>query len=211
MVLIDIETNRFTTGKGDQKRMKIVCLGDSLTFGYGISPEENWISLLNQKNKHEFINKGINGDTSGGMLSRFYQDVVSLKPNNVFIMGGVNDLIAGDGLQSVKANIMALTHNAYHNQIIPTLGIPPMGDVEKIRSDWRAFTDFNEVKRLLLEYREWIKTFSKTFGPKVVDLYQAYEDSENREESEEYYVDGLHPNRFGQTLMAKHIGLRYGI
>ncbi len=35
--------------------MKIVCLGDSLTYGLGVSVDDNWIALLNREIGHEVI------------------------------------------------------------------------------------------------------------------------------------------------------------
>lgn len=37
-------------------------------------------------------NRGIGGDTSAGMLSRLYFDVVQQRPDIVIFMGGTNDL-----------------------------------------------------------------------------------------------------------------------
>ena len=67
--------------------MKIVCIGDSITFGYGVQSNENWINILNDKLNITFINRGLNGDTSSGMLFRSYEDIIKLKPNGVIIMG----------------------------------------------------------------------------------------------------------------------------
>jgi len=52
--------------------MKLVCLGDSLTYGYKIKPSEAWPSLIiSQKcDNVEVLNKGILGDTTGGMLAQ---------------------------------------------------------------------------------------------------------------------------------------------
>lgn len=46
--------------------MKIVCLGDSTTYGYMVNRNQVWTSILNTKFNNsniQFINKGINGDT----------------------------------------------------------------------------------------------------------------------------------------------------
>ena len=55
--------------------MKIICIGDSLTEGYGVGRPENWVTLLNERSENDIINKGISGDTTGGMLARFQKDV----------------------------------------------------------------------------------------------------------------------------------------
>lgn len=56
--------------------MKIVCLGDSLTYGFGVSRSNSWTNIVNEETRLEIVNKGINGDTTSGMLARFNEDVV---------------------------------------------------------------------------------------------------------------------------------------
>ena len=48
--------------------MKIVCLGDSLTYGFMVRRSKIWTKLSEDKTGFEIINEGISGDTSGGML-----------------------------------------------------------------------------------------------------------------------------------------------
>ena len=50
--------------------MKLICIGDSLTFGYGVRPSQRWTRLCAQETGWEIVNKGISGDTTGGMLVR---------------------------------------------------------------------------------------------------------------------------------------------
>jgi acyl-CoA thioesterase I len=56
--------------------MKIVCIGDSLTEGLGVDKQKSWPIILGELGKMVVINKGISGDTTSGMVSRFYQDVI---------------------------------------------------------------------------------------------------------------------------------------
>ena len=56
-------------------RPRIVVLGDSLTAGLGLSPEESYPTLLQQKLDaggfhYDVVNAGVSGDTSAGGLSR---------------------------------------------------------------------------------------------------------------------------------------------
>lgn len=39
------------------------------------------------------------------MLNRFFDDVISKKPNSIFIMGGTNDLLCGRSVSSIVYNI----------------------------------------------------------------------------------------------------------
>ena len=50
--------------------MKLICIGDSLTFGYGVRPSQRWTRLCAQETGWEIVNEGISGDTTGGMLVR---------------------------------------------------------------------------------------------------------------------------------------------
>lgn len=103
-----VESKKYvTTGKREIK-MKIVCIGDSITYGYNVDYNQSWIHPARQKTGYEIINCGINGDTSGGMLARFYDDVITEKPDYVHIMGGVNDIICINNADIVKPNIMAM-------------------------------------------------------------------------------------------------------
>src|SRR5665647_575487 len=99
--------------------MKIVCIGDSLTQGFGVSNRENWVALMNKSSKVEFINKGINGDTTSGMLSRFNKDVIEEKPKIVIIMGGLNDIIVENSPGGIQSNIMSMAVS-YTHLTLPT-------------------------------------------------------------------------------------------
>ena len=50
--------------------MKLIRIGDSLTFGYGVHLSQRWTRLCAQETGWELVNEGINGDTTGGMLAR---------------------------------------------------------------------------------------------------------------------------------------------
>ena len=84
---------------------KYVFLGDSLIYGYGVSPKDNWVYKLKNTLNLNLYNKGINGSTTTDMLIRFEEDVLSLNPTDVFIMGGTNDLLSNRSVQSIINNI----------------------------------------------------------------------------------------------------------
>jgi lysophospholipase L1-like esterase len=72
--------------------MRIVCLGDSLTWGkYGGSYVNALASL---KPEHTFINAGVGGDTVVNLARRLESDVIAQTPDAVFVMVGCNDAIS---------------------------------------------------------------------------------------------------------------------
>ena len=76
--------------------MKLICIGDSLTFGYGVRPSQRWTRLCAQETGWEIVNEGISGDTTGGMLVRLRallaeRDICVQHPL-ALLMGGANDI-----------------------------------------------------------------------------------------------------------------------
>jgi lysophospholipase L1-like esterase len=72
--------------------MKIVCLGDSLTWGqYGGSYVDALARLLPQ---HSWINAGVGGDTVINLLRRIENDVLPHQPDEILVMVGGNDAIS---------------------------------------------------------------------------------------------------------------------
>jgi len=115
--------------------MRIVALGDSLTVGY-MSPVTGleWppyqpyssfleemirdaIAKMRKDAKVEIINKGLNGDLTESMLSRFDGDVLQLKPSHVIILGGTNDLGWSIPVAEIYRNLEKMYDKAIHHSI----------------------------------------------------------------------------------------------
>ena len=55
---------------GKDEAMELICLGDSLTYGYGVRSAQRWSTLVGQGLQCEVTKLGICGDPTGGMLVR---------------------------------------------------------------------------------------------------------------------------------------------
>lgn len=185
--------------------MKFVCIGDSLTFGYRVSRSKVWTKLFADKYQIEVVNRGINGDTTAGMLSRFEKDVVSQNPTHVLIMGGTNDYIMGSSLAMVRLNISTIVHQAVHNNIVPIIGIQILTDPAEAKSNWSNITDFNKINQEITRYREWVFEFAKIFNVDVIDFYKYFDDHLKMSSVAAMYIDGLHPTIEGNRVMAEAI------
>jgi len=78
----------------DSRGKNIVCFGDSLTFGYGVNPGEDYPSALSKMMTIPVINKGISSETSSEALSRFNSDVLGNDPLIVIIEFCGNDFLS---------------------------------------------------------------------------------------------------------------------
>ena len=103
---------------------KVVCHGDSLTEASDLDKNYSWPNLVESKLNLNVINSGIGGDTSGGLLGRFYHDVVRHQPDLVIILGGTNDLWWDLEINLIQANIFAMACQAQFHNITPIVGFP---------------------------------------------------------------------------------------
>ncbi len=179
--------------------MKLVCLGDSLTYGYGVPRRDCWVSLCAERTGHTLVNRGITGDTAGGMLSRFGRDVLNERPDRVLIMGGANDIfLTGSDLRA-RADLGALVHQSVAAGIRPMLGLPIPLSPALVPPPWTELTDFFALEPVFRAYRDWLLRFAGIFRIQTVDFsLPAFAPPEGMR----LYLDGLHPNREGHRLMA---------
>jgi lysophospholipase L1-like esterase len=182
--------------------MKILCLGDSLTYGFGVASRDTWVALTAERTKLELVNRGINGDTTGGMLARFGDETAAHSPDRVLLMGGSNDIFISGSLDSAKTNMSALAHRSVALGVAPLIGTPPPLDVETLRRDWADLTDAARSQELGDEYAEWLRRFADVFNIPLVDFRAAFEAVSDQEQKHALYLDGLHPTPAGHRLMA---------
>jgi len=79
---------------------KHVLLGDSWFSTEGVSQR-----LAEKLDDAEIINKGIGGNTSANMLTRFDQDVASQSPDVVWLIAGTNDYYLGVSVSDFTRNM----------------------------------------------------------------------------------------------------------
>lgn len=186
--------------------MKIVCLGDSLTAGYKVRAEDAWVSILNRETPHTWINCGISGDTSVGMLVRLQTQVLPQKPDAVFWMGGSNDVIVTNSSDTAKASLMAMIHHCGQWGVIPMIGIPTT--VRSVPDRWSSVCDMPKVRAGSEEYVRWLRNFVVGIPQRHVDFDAAFRAVGNG--AELYLEDGLHPGEIGQRIMANAVMVRLG-
>jgi len=71
----------------------IICFGDSLTFGYGTDPGEDYPSALRKLVSLPVFNSGVDGNTTFEALERLENDVLSKNPRLVIVEFCGNDFL----------------------------------------------------------------------------------------------------------------------
>lgn len=182
--------------------MKLVCIGDSLTYGYGVSSNECWVELLHKNLNIEVINKGVNGDTTTGILSRSSRDILDLTPSHVIIMAGTNDILLNYSINNIIDNMKFTLKEAKDNKITPILALQPpiIPDLAKIY--WDEYINYNDANKRLDTYIQSIQAFAYKNKINIVDFYSAFRKYKN---ITNLYTDGIHPNIKGHKLMFQTI------
>ena len=169
---------------------KIVLMGDSITESWS-SYSPNFFS-----NNSYLINKGISGETTSQMLDRFDADVLSLKPEGVIILAGINDIAQNTGYISVSEifyNVVFMANLAQKTHINPVLcSVLPANKLP-----WRP--DIKPAE-LVIELNQKIKNYCKENNIVYLDYFSSMV-GEKKELRPELTYDGVHPNKEGYIIM----------
>ena len=184
---------------------KVVCHGDSLTEASDLDKNYSWPILVESKLNLNVISSGIGGDTGGGLLGRFYHDVVRHQPDLVIILGGTNDLWWDLEINLIQANIFAMACQAQFHNITPIVGLPlPLLMANIQRQEMMApISGWQKCVRQLSDLVAALTASARQNEIAWIDFYHPFL-GKNDETLEKYYLeDGLHPNHQGHRLMAE--------
>ncbi len=96
--------------------IRVVALGDSITAGYGLSTEQAYPALLEQRLRDEGLNVevanlGVSGDTTAGALRRLDWALGDNTAVLVVALGG-NDALRGLSIDDMRNNLGAIIEQA---------------------------------------------------------------------------------------------------
>lgn len=191
--------------------MKIVTLGDSLTVGIQteIHPAHydectsypRYLETLAEKRlgnrqsavKVNVVNRGICGDLTSGMLSRFVRDVVMEKPNCVIILGGTNDVGWNMDPEMIVRNLEVMYDTSQSKDIMPVACTIP------------SILGCDELIPPRLRLNGMIHTEAEKRHIAFVDLFAATADLQSNRLLAQYSADGLHLNGKGYRRVGQYI------
>ncbi|MBX2966376.1 MAG: arylesterase [Cyclobacteriaceae bacterium] len=171
----------------------IMFYGDSLTAGYGLTPEEAFPALLEQNLRQQgknckVINAGLSGETTAGGLGRI--DWVLRQPIDIFVLElGANDGLRGLPIEQTKANLQAIIEkvkakNPNVKIVVAGMMVPPnMGN------------DYGTAFRNL--FPEIAKKNNATLIPFLLEGVAGNEKLN--------LPDGIHPNPDGHRIIASNL------
>lgn len=183
-------------------KVDLVCLGDSVVYGYGANRKYAWPYLASQILGIDILNKGENGDTADGMNVRFVEDVVFNRPKEVFIMAGANDILMGIPQAHTRESMDMMIQKARRSDIPVIIGIPLQIDGEMLKNGWFSFYSIEYTMELFTGYREWLLEYCAKRQIPVIDFQKKFPEYLARAGVSCGFQDGVHPTQEGYKVMA---------
>jgi len=169
-------------------RPRLVCLGDSLTAGLGVSKNEAYPALIGRRLADagydwEVVNAGVSGDTTAGGLSRLEWSLEGDVRILVVALGG-NDGLRGLPVEAMSRNLGQIIERAQSRGIQVVLA-----GMEALSNMGPAYRrEFHEAFQALA------RRYRVAFVPFLLEGVAA-QDELNQS-------DGIHPNAKGQRKIA---------
>ena len=170
----------------------LLILGDSISAGYGIEENKNWVFLLQESFKKDgqtlkIKNASVSGDTTKGGLSRIDSAFLNFNPDYVLIELGGNDALRGYSLVSIKNNlekIILRVKAEWAQAILMQIKIPP--------NYGKKYSDAFEAIYRKISKQENIPLFPFLLEKVALD-------------SNLMQLDGIHPNLEAQAIIAQEV------
>jgi acyl-CoA thioesterase I len=174
------------------KENRVVFLGDSIT--------DYW-KLADYFPGKDYINRGVDGQTTPEMLVRFRQDVIDLHPKVLVVLAGTNDIAGVTGParnEDIEANYVSMAELArvHHIRVVFASLLPAHNYTPEAKESFAL-----RPRERILALNAWLKDYCAQNGLVYLDYFSALIDDRGmlrRDLSD----DGLHPNAAGYRIMA---------
>lgn len=174
-----------------------VLLGDSITDFF------NWYELFYNFSKSSgqaVYNRGISGDTTDRLLERLQENVLNIKPKNIVLLIGTNDIGRGLPLSASIENLESIIESTKEycpdvNFIVEA--VYPINENMRDRFEKRSNKKIDEMNKEFIKLCEKHKCVWLDFTDKLKD--------KNGNLKNEYTYDGLHINALTYELVAENV------
>ncbi len=183
-------------GAAQAEPVTVAALGDSLTAGYGLVPEEGFVAqmgdwLATRGVEAEIRNAGVSGDTTRGGLSRANWTLTPDVDAMILALGG-NDLLRGIDPAQSRANLAGILDKARAAGVeVLLIGLQAPGNYG---ADFQR--DFDAI------FPELAQEYGTLYAESWFDGMR----EADGEQAEFFQSDGIHPNARGVALIVEGLG-----
>lgn len=197
--LVVLKAALVSAGQAGAEPVTVAALGDSLTQGFGLPPEQGFVPQLEawlRTRGHDvsLINAGVSGDTTAGGLSRVAWTLTPDVDAMIVALGG-NDLLRGLPYEMTRTNLASI------------LEAGQTAGVELMLVGMQAPGNYGPEFKAAFDriYPDLAAEFETVFAPSFLSPITDLPDQTTARAT---YVqpDGLHPNAQGVALIVEHLG-----
>jgi lysophospholipase L1-like esterase len=155
--------------------------------------------------KLNLINKGISGNTVADLRERWHDDVLTLRPDWVSVLIGINDVhrtlrneptaVQPDRYEQLYCECLSLMKERTTARLV--LMEPFYISTDTETDSWRT-----KVLRALDEYRAIVRRLADEFGAIFVPLHDLFQEQLRYRSADLFCPEPVHPNAFGHLLIA---------
>ena len=180
----------FKVQNANLSKGQIIFVGDSITDFY---PLDDYYSDLNLAT----YNRGIGGDTTGGLLDRMQVSIFDLSPSKIVLMIGVNDVFGGRKsneyvLDNYEEILTQISDNLPSAEVHCMSLLPVSLDIQPYAPNY----DIAELNNRILQINTKIEELASGFGYDYHNLNQLVS-CDGDSLKTQYTDDGLHLNSAG--------------
>lgn len=200
------------------KRIKLLFQGDSITdagrdkrnyYDLGNGYPKFAASIIAEKysdTSFEFINLGISGNRTGQLFDRFYSDGISLQPDIISILIGINDIWHRCPPNYILTTDEQIALN--YREILKRIKRETNAKVVILSPYVLDAEDKEQMKKELSTVLPIIRELADEFADAYVPLDELFEKAMETQPEPRYYSDdGVHPNENGAKFIAEHYAL----
>lgn len=191
---------------------KYVFIGNSIVNGFPLSRGRSFPGLIRAAVREgrtafdaDIINKGVNGNTTREMMTRFHRDALGQDPQAVFLMTGTNDFIYREATAPLCFdNLQVMSDQAAAAGAVPVLMTPLPVNEDKATHLWMSGMgiDYGKVNLEISDLSERIRNC----GMLYIDTGSAFADYASRfPDPADAWLDGVHPTADGYVFLAETV------
>lgn len=151
----------------------------------------------------DFINLGISGNRTSQLFDRLYTDGISLKPDVISILIGINDVWHRYGPEHIETTDEQLALN--YRKILERIKAQTNAKIIILSPYLLDADDKENMRRDLTTVLPIVRELAKEFADAYVPLDELFDEALKTQPHPLYYSpDGVHPNENGARFIAEH-------
>ncbi len=211
----------------DFSKKNIVFIGDSITEGItsAIDIKGNFISYVNYADSYLHFNRVLNHGVGGRMFADYggnelslaanFSNVTNMDSDIIVVFAGVNDYLStpenkrfGDVNDTLSTAGYCGAVRYFMRELQLYYGDRDIFFVTTYNNSKKAVSNYSDItgQPTLNDYMEIQRKLASEFGYHIIELYDiGFMDCSDKESSDYYLRDGLHPKDNGNIVLGEHI------